>query len=286
MSTYHEVRKILKLILGLNLLVAGAKIGLGLLSGSQSVLSDGIHSLSDGFTNVIGLVGIKLSSKPKDESHPYGHSKYESIFGLIIGLILLFLGVSLFKESLLRFQAPEPLEVNSLSFLIMLGTLFINITITVYERKKGKALDSQLLLSDARHTMSDIFISLGVILGLVLMALGVSSRVDSIISLVVVLFIWYASYEILRDNLYLLLDGKRIEVSEVEALLKAHKAIKSVHNIRSRGIGKSLFLDMHIRVDSEMTIRESHALEHLLRLEFKAKYGEDTDVLIHFEPRD
>lgn len=286
MKAYNEVKKILKRILALNLLVAGAKIALGLASGSQSVLSDGVHSLSDGFSNVIGLIGIKLSSKPKDEEHPYGHSKYESLFGLLIGLILLFLGASLFKESLVRFQSPVLPEVSTLSFLVMLLTLFINITITLYELKKGKALDSQLLLSDARHTLSDIFISLGVIVGLVAMALGASSKIDSLISFVVVFFIWYASYEIFRDNLNLLLDGKRIEASEVRALLEAYPEIKSVHKIRSRGIGKNLFLDMHLRVSSTMTVKESHVLEHDLRKRFKAAYGDEIDLLIHFEPRE
>lgn len=284
MSTYSEVTKILKRILGLNLLVAFLKIGLGLVSGSQSVLSDGVHSLSDGLNNIIGLVGIKLSSKPKDEDHPYGHSKYESIFGFLMGLILFGLGVSLFKESLILYKNPRSFEVSALSIVIMLLTLFINAMVTLYERKKGKLLESQILLSDAHHTLSDIFISTGVLVGLLAMAFGFSTKIDSLISFVVVFFIWYASYEILRDNLNLLLDGRRVETEEIKDFLKAYPKIKSVHQIRSRGIGKSLFIDMHLRVDSEMTIRESHSFEHQLRLAFKEKYGEDTDILIHFEP--
>ena len=215
MDQYQKVSKILTVILLLNLLVAGIKIVLGLFVDSQSIFTDGVPSISDGLGNVVGLVGISLAKRPKDDKHPYGHGKYEAIFGLVIGALLLFLGGRIFFNSLNSVLEPKVLNITWSAVMIMVATLVVNFGISTYESRIGKRLDSTILISDAKHTRSDCYITIGVLVGLVLMLLGLPSIVDGIVGFVVVGFIFYGAYEVLANNINLLLDGKKVDEKEV-----------------------------------------------------------------------
>ena len=284
MDQYQKVSKILTVILLLNLLVAGIKIALGLFVDSQSIFSDGVHSISDGLGNVVGLAGISLAKRPKDEAHPYGHGKYEAIFGLVIGALLLFLGGRIFLDSLNTVLEPKVINITWSAVMIMVATLVVNLGISTYESRIGKRLDSTILISDAKHTRSDCYITIGVLVGLVLMLFGLPSIVDGIVGFVVVGFIFYGAYEVLTNNINLLLDGKKVDEEEVMEVVKTFEEIKGVHNIRSRGLNQNVFLDMHILVDKEMSIAQSHHLEHQLREKIKTIYGKHSEILVHVEP--
>lgn len=284
MDQYQKVSKILTVVLLLNLLIAGIKIVLGLFVDSQSIFSDGVHSISDGLGNVVGLVGISLAKRPKDEKHPYGHGKYEAIFGLLIGALLLFLGGRIFINSVNVILAPKALSITWSSVVIMLITLAVNFGISTYESRLGKKLDSVILISDAKHTRSDCYITIGVLVGLVLMLFGLPSTIDGIIGFVVVGFIFYGAYEVLANNISLLLDSKKVDEKEVMEVIGTFEEIKGVHNIRSRGFNQNIFLDMHILVDKEMNVAQSHQLEHQLREKIKAIYGKHSEILVHVEP--
>ena len=284
MEENREVRKVLILVLFLNLLVMGAKIILGLVSGSQSILSDGIHSLSDSFTNIVGLIGIYFSSKPKDDSHQYGHRKIEAIFGLFVGTILAYMGVMLFYEGVGSFFEPKKVAISPLGLVILVTTLAINIFVTLYEKNVGLKLNSVVLISDAKHTQSDVFISIGVLLGITLMYFGASTMVDTAVSLVVVGFIFHSAYEVLKENINLLIDKKRLSGEEVSQFVHQFDEVKAIHKVRSRGIGNTIFLDMHLLVRKDMTVVESHRLEHALRNKFRSIYGKDSELMLHIEP--
>src|SRR5688500_11065645 len=171
-SHYSEVRQVLVRILFLNLAVALAKIVFGQLSGSISILSDGFHSLTDGASNVVALVGLRLAKKPPDANHPYGHRKFETLAAGIIALLLLLVVVEVARAAFGRFRSGGAPSVTAASFGIMLATLAINVAVVRAERRAALRLSSELLFADARHTQSDVLTSLAVITALIGSASG------------------------------------------------------------------------------------------------------------------
>ena len=169
---YDEVRTVLVRILFLNLAVAIAKIAYGHASGTISILSDGFHSLTDAASNVAALVGLRIARKPPDTNHPYGHRKYETFASLGIAVMLLLGCQHLFGAAIERIRHPRVPEVGSAGFLIVLGTLAINLLVVMFERREGRRLESELLLADAAHTSSDVMASLLVLVSFVGARLG------------------------------------------------------------------------------------------------------------------
>lgn len=283
-SNYKKVKNILLVLLVANLVVAVSKIAVGIAINSSSVMADGFHSLSDSASNIVGLIGIALASKPKDDCHPYGHKKFETIASVFIGTMLLFISFNIINTSIKNLFKPSTLEVSIESLIIVLVTLFINIIVAIYENKQGHKLKSNLLIADSLHTKSDIFVSIGVIITLVSVRLGIPPIIDTFISFVIALFILHSSYEIFKENLSFLTDRVILDEKEVINILKEFNNIENVHNIRSRGDKDCIFLDMHIKVDSKLRVDEAHKLVHDVEEALVNRLGEKMDVIIHVEP--
>jgi len=139
---------VLWIIMGLNFLVAVFKIVIGTIANSGSIIADGYHSLSDGSGNIVGIVGLSIAGKPIDESHPYGHKKFETISSMLIGMLLFIVGSKVFLNSITNIIKPKTPEISALSFLVMITTLIVNIFVVLYERKQGIKLSSDVLVSD------------------------------------------------------------------------------------------------------------------------------------------
>ena len=167
MIQQKQIRNVLIYTLALNLLVAASKIIYGSITNSISMFSDGLHSLFDGTSNIIGLIGIWIASQPPDETHPYGHRKFETLSTIAIAVLIFIAGIEILKKAYHGFTEHHNIEVTSISFVIMAITLLINIGVMTYERKKGRELKSDFLLADAMHTKTDIFVSLSVIVSLI-----------------------------------------------------------------------------------------------------------------------
>lgn len=283
-SNYKKVKFILLVLLVANVLVAVSKITVGLVINSSSVMADGFHSISDSASNIVGLIGIILASKPKDKEHPYGHKKFETIASMFIGTMLLFIAFNVIKSSINNIYNPSVLEVSIESLIIVVITLFINIFVAIYENKQGHKLNSQILIADSLHTKSDIFISIGVIIALICVKLGLPPIIDTIGSFIVSLFIIHAAYEIFKDNISSLTDKVILDKEIVSDILEEFHDIKDVHNIRSRGHKDYIFLDMHIKVDSNLSVEEAHKLVHMVEDVLSDKLGEKIDLIIHVEP--
>ncbi len=283
-DNYQKVQKVLAIILLLNLLVATLKIMIGSVIKSASMMADGLHSLSDGSSNIIGLVGIYFASKPKDEKHPYGHNKFETLAGLVISAMLFFAGGRVIVGAFQRFKAPIIPETTIESLLVLVFTLLINIAVAVAEYKKGKELNSQILISDSMHTRSDIYISLGVLTTLVGVKLGLPPIIDPMVSLIIAGFIFHVGYEIFLENSNVLLDSAVIDANEIRDVVMRFDDVKSAHKIRSRGSINDLNIDLHIEVSSILDVEKAHHLVHEIEDAIKAKFSRDSQVIIHIEP--
>jgi cation diffusion facilitator family transporter len=280
----REIKSILIWILALNWLAALAKVTFGLLSRSASMTADGFHSLADGASNIIGLIGITLACRPIDKDHPYGHKKYETLFSLAIAGLLFIICFNLMKEGVSRLFNPVTPQVDIKSFVVMIITLGINFTVMRYEYKKGKLLQSDILVSDSMHTRADILISTSVIITLVMIRLGFPI-LDPIITLIISIFIAHTGFEIARRSSDVLCDAIAIvDEKKIEAVVKSIEGVKTCHKIRSRGRPDDIHLDLHVQVTADMHMDRAHKISYTIEEKLKKEIPGVTDVVVHMEP--
>lgn len=279
-----KIRKVLWIILFANFFVAAVKLVVGTLIKSTSLIADGFHSLTDGSSNIVGLIGVRLAAKPVDEDHPYGHRKYETFAGLFIGVMLTFIGSRILYSAAAGFRSPKAPSVSPECLVALIITLIINILVAAIEYKQGKKLKSQVLVSDSLHTRSDIFVSLGVIATLVCIKLGLPAIIDSVASLVVGGFIFFAAWEIFKSCSDVLLDKAIIDDEKIVSVISEFSEVKGVHKIRSRGTGKDIYVDMHILTEPDMSVENSHKLIHSIEKEMQTEIDSSIQVIVHIEP--
>ena len=283
---YSHIRRVLVLVLVLNWAVSAAKMILGFLTRCESMTADGFHSLSDGASNIIGLVGIAISSRPVDKDHPYGHSKYETFFSLGIAALLFLVAINLAREGLDHIFHPVFPVADIRSFAVMLVTLAVNIWVMRYEYDKGRSLKSDMLVADSMHTRADIFTSLSVIIALIAIRLGYPV-VDPIVTVVISIFIAYAGIGIVRDASKVLCDTAAImDLKRVSDIVFTVKGVKACHRIRTRGRPDAICIDLHVEVDSAMHINEAHKVCDAIEEALKKNIPEVSDVLVHIEPKE
>jgi cation diffusion facilitator family transporter len=283
MTRLQKVRQVLLYTLFLNLIVATAKIIYGYITDSISMLSDGFHSFFDGISNVIGLVGIWIASQPPDESHPYGHRKYETLSTIAIAMLIFAAGIEIIREAYQRIETPGAIEVTPLSFIIMALTLGVNVGVMTYELRKGRELKSDFLIADATHTRTDIFISLSVVISLIAAKIGYPA-VDVISAIMIAFFIAKMGVSILKSAAAVLTDASCLDPDEIKEVVTRIEGVKDCHGIRTRGNEDSANIDLHVLVDPEAKTDEAHNIAHSVEYALKKKFPSVIDVIIHIEP--
>jgi len=280
-----QIRRVLWHVLILNWAVAAAKISLGLWTHSMVIIADGIHSLSDGASNIVGLIGMSIAANPADKSHPYGHRKFETIAAFIISFSLFFASISILEECMRQFFKPVRAEVNALSFVVMGLTLVVNGGVAWWEKRKSRELKSDLLAADAFHTFSDVFVTLSVLLALAGLHFGLK-RLDTIVALGIALFIAWIAVRILINSSHVLADHSMIDASQIHSIVMKIDGVEDCHEIRSRGRPDDTLVDLHILVDPKMSVAESHQLANIIERDIRLVFEGVTEVLIHIEPTD
>ena len=282
-QTDKEVKRVLVITFLLNLAVCGAKLIYGFMTKSLSLQADGFHSLFDSSSNIVAMIGVILASKPPDETHPYGHRKIETLAALGVSFLLFATCFEIITSVMERIRHPIIPQVDFLSFVIMGGTVAVNLWVSTYEARKGLDFKSDLLLADAMHTRSDIFVSLSVIGSFVAVLLE-AFFLDIVIAGGIVLFIVHAAFRIMHRSLNVLLDAQPMSPIGIEEAVMHIPGVLLCHKIRSRGGGYGIFVDFHIHVDPLMTLEKAHSLTHEVIRQVKEKYPEIVDVVVHTEP--
>ncbi len=279
----RQVRKVLILTLLLNIAVAFAKVVYGYITNSLSITSDGFHSLFDGVSNIIGLVGIWIASHPPDKEHPYGHKKFETLFTIAISFMIFMTCFQILKKVCYSLSENVLTIVTPASFIIMILTMAVNIFVARYETKKGRELKSDFLIADAMHTKSDILASSAVIISLIMVKLGYP-RADSIVGLIIMLFIAKMGIEILRKATDTLVDTVIIDTSVIESITNNVEGVTCCADIRTRGSEHAVYLDMTVYVHPEMTIEKAHGIIDRIEALIKQQIPSVVDVVVHIEP--
>jgi cation diffusion facilitator family transporter len=279
----REVRRVLWIVLGLNLLVAGAKLLYGLATGSLAMQADGFHSFFDGVSNVVGLVGLRLAAAPPDESHPYGHKKYETLAAGAIGAMLLGTCVYLLWTSYDHWRGVVRPEVTPASFAVMIFTMVVNYGVMRWERLKGDSLRSEILLADSQHTGSDLLTSCSVLVGLAAVQLGYPV-LDPIVAVTIAAIIARTGLAVLKETSHSLIDMARLDAEQVRQVVMLNKGVLDCHKIRTRGMPHHIFVDLSVHVSADMTVGESHHLAHAVERSIKQRFEGVAEVIVHVEP--
>jgi cation diffusion facilitator family transporter len=278
-----KVRYVLLATLGLNVAVLVLKAGLGFWTGSLSVLADALHSVTDSASNILGLVTNGLSSPVPDRDHPYGHQKFEAIGAIGIAAFLAIACFEILKGGVERlFFKASPVQMSAPVLYLMLVVLGINILVAFYERRIGLQLGSKILVADAHHTMSDIWITLTVMAGLIGVEWGYQ-WLDVVLAFPVAILVFRSGWMVLRQNIPWLVDEMAIAPETLQAIVLNVPGVINCHDIASRGlVGRQVFIEMHLIVAAD-DVETAHNITEAVEAELEDKYG-PARILIHVEP--
>lgn len=285
-----QVRRVLLVTLALNVFVMVLKAAIGMSTGSLSLQADALHSVTDSANNILGLVSNQFASPQPDREHPYGHQKFEALGALGIAA---FLGIACF-EILQQiagrlWQGATNVEIAVPELWLLLLVLGVNIFVAFYERGVGRRIDSAILIADAHHTMSDIWITIAVLLG----AIGVWQAqqwqlpllgwIDAIVAVPVAILVFRSGWEVLRENLPWLVDEIAIAPEVVHRLVMEVPGAIGCHDIASRGVvGRQVFIEMHLIVEAD-DVETAHRITEAVEARLEAEFS-PVRILIHVEP--
>ena len=297
MSGEAEIRKkkIYRVTLigfAVNLLLAGIKLAAGILGRSGAMVADAVHSFSDMATDVVVIAFAKISAKPKDEGHDYGHGKYETLATIIISLARAAVGTGILVNSIGAIRVvvdggllPRP---GTVALLAAAVSIVVKEILYRYTVRVGRRVSSPSMIANAWHHRRDALSSLGTLAGIgCAYFLGDKWRIaDPIAALVVAVFIFKIAFDLIRTGLDELLERSLPEDVEEEILrvVAANPEVREPHNLRTRRIGASIAVEVHVRVDGAMSVCRSHELTEDIERRLRARFGEGTMIAIHVEP--
>ena len=265
----------------------------GIISNSAAMIADAVHALSDFITDVVVIVFVKISSKPQDKSHDYGHGKFETLATLIIGIALLFIGLMiLYNGASATYRCiwlgEELHRPGMIAFWAAIFSIILKEAVYQYTVFKGKNLNSQAVIANAWHHRSDAFSSIGTAVGIGgAIFLGDKWVVlDPIAAIVVSVFIINVSLKIIIKSINELLEKSLPDEIENEIIKVAESfdMVKDVHDLRTRRIGNNIAIEMHLLMDGNLSLQCTHNTTELIESELRKKYGEHTHIAIHVEP--
>ncbi|MGB9861830.1 MAG: cation diffusion facilitator family transporter [Candidatus Bipolaricaulaceae bacterium] len=284
-SSFETAEGITLLGLGMNVGLVGLKVGLGLALGSTALFADGIHSLSDLATDLITLGGLRVAKKPPDESHAYGHGKFETLAGACVALALLGVGIFIVWEAIKVLREGRALRLGWAVALAAALSVLLKEWLYRATLRVGKELRSAALLANAWHHRSDALSSVPVLIGGICVSFGLA-KVDGIAAILVAGLIGWAAYDILRRAVHELSEGALPprDRAKVVSAIEGVDGVQSWHKLRTRYSGQDAFVDVHIQVDPGLSVAESHAIASRVEKAVREALGGRASVVVHVEP--
>ena len=291
-SREREIYKVTIVGSVVNFVLLLFKFFAGIVGHSAAMLADAVHSLSDFVTDIIVLVFVRISSKPEDEGHDYGHGKYETLATAIIGICLFVVGLGILWNGVQSIWQvvqgnvlPEP---GMLALWAALISVVSKEALYQYTALRGRKLNSQAVVANAWHHRSDAFSSIGTMAGIGgAILLGDEWRVlDPIAAVIVSFFILKVSVKLLVPSMNELLE-KSLPIEEenrINEIVLSYPGVTAPHHLRTRRIGNNRSIDLHIRMDGKLTLEEAHRRATLIEQRLREEFGKGTYISIHVEP--
>ena len=267
----------------INLVLFVLKFWAGFVSGSVAIIADAWHTLSDSVSSVVVLIGTKIAGKPADEKHPFGYGRAELIATMIVAILLLFVSVEFFKESLSRFMHKEQALFGNIAIIVSAISMIIKEIMAQFSIRLGKKINSNLIIADGKHHRSDALSSLIILIGIFLAKYV--WWIDSLLGFIVSGFIFYSGYEIISENIIHILGTKPNKeiISKIEKICNSISNQKNtIHHIHFHDYVRHQEISFHIRLDSEMSLFDAHEIATKIEKEIKIKLNIDTTI--HMEP--
>lgn len=269
-----------------NTMLVVLKLLVGLHTGAVSIISEAIHSLMDLIASVIALLSVRISSKPPDETHPYGHGKIENISGVVEGLLIFLAAFLIIKEAIQKITTPHLVIESEWGIAVMTVSALANTIVSTILYRTARAEDSIALEADALHLKTDVYTSLGVAAGLLLIKLSGISIFDPVVAILVALLIVKEAWNLSSHAFQPLIDS-RLNVQEEERIKKVLERYQSkiidYHRLRTRRAGHVKYIDFHVTGDRNLTLDEFHQLGQQIERDLEAEL-KNTNVSIHFDP--
>jgi len=280
----RAIRRVLWLALVLNITAAVAKFLVGrFLVQSASMVAESYHSLLDGLGSAIGLVAMRYAARPPDRGHPYGHAKHEVVAAMAIGLLLFAAAYEIVSNAIARWGGGTKIHYHLEAVILVTATILVSGWLSWYERRRGRALGSPVLLSDSAHTLTDVFASIAVLVALIAARLG-WPQLDLIIAVGIAVLIGWTGFRIIRGGLAVMTDATVIAPGQIEGLVESIPEVREAHRIRSRSAGARTFVDLHVLVDPGMSVREAHDLSTRIEELIRERILPSADITTHVEP--
>ncbi len=277
------VRRVLSGILAANIVVVVLKFIVGVDTNSLAVLGDALQSSVDTVNNLFALFVVRVASKAPDEDHPYGHAKFETLGALLIALLLALSIFELVRGAIARLVTGVPtVSVSGTALAILVFTLVVNVAVVWFETRAGRRLQSDLLLADALHTRTDVFITLGVLTGLALARSGLAWA-DPALALIVAVLVGRAGYQILRRSIPTLVDERAFDQATIQHEAERVSGVVSAYAIRSRRAGDRRFAELTIAVDGGSNVASAHRIADQVEERLRDSLELD-QVTVHVEP--
>src|SRR5439155_21242640 len=277
------VRRVFIGLLVANLMVVAAKFFVGLRAGSLAILGTALDSSVDALNNVLALIVVRVAAKAPDEDHPYGHGKFETLGALgIVG----FLSITCFE--LVRgavndlTSGTRRVTVTDRQLAVLILALGVNVLITWYEHRRGTELGSELLVADAAHTRADVFITAGVVVGVLFARQGLW-WIDPALAIVVAFVIVWVAYRIVVRTVPVLVDQRAIPTGHIQETAQEVPGVRSAYGIRSRGAAPVRYAEVTIAVDRNANVQEAHAIADAVEERLKRDL-QLAEVTVHVEP--
>jgi len=262
------------------------------LGHSAAMMADAVHSLSDFLTDLLVLVFVSISAKPQDQSHDYGHGKFETIASFLIGLSLVAVAMGIVGSGIMKLVGwwnGEQIEApGRIALWAALLSIVIKELLYQYTARRGRQLDSQVMIANAWHHRSDALSSIGAALGIGL-AIWLGQRwtvMDPVASIVVGLMLVKVAYELLKTSVGELTERSLPEETEqeIEDIIQSFADVQEPHNLRTRRIGNRIAIEAHVRMDGQLPLTVVHERATTIEQRLKERFGSKTHVTLHMEP--
>ena len=272
----------------MNTLLSVIKLFAGVFGKSSAMLSDAIHSMSDVFSSIVVIIGVKLSSKKEDKEHPYGHERLECVVAILLAMILVFVGSGIGIsgiQNIINRNYESLVTPEWFALIVAMISIFIKEGMYWYTKIAAKKINSSALMADAWHHRSDSLSSIGSFIGILGARMGYPI-LDSVASIIICIFIIKAGYEIFIDAIKKMIDVSCDDntVEKIRSIASSQKGVVKIDMIKTRLFGDKIYIDLEIRVDGNKSLREAHEIAHIVHDEIEKEIKIVKHCMIHVNP--
>lgn len=279
-----NVKKVSTISFSFNLLLLVIKMIFGLISSSQSLIADAVNSAGDIVASLVSIIGIKVASKPGDKEHPYGHGKAEYIFAALVGISMIIASISMIKNAILSMVSNSTVNVSIFLILVCIITILVKFSLMMYSKSQYKKTDSILIKCNMEDHRNDMFVTLGVLIGIICSKFGFYF-VDGIIGILISIWIVIVAIKIIYPACLVLIDTQSNFIDEAKREVQNFEEIKSIDKFYISPVGDKYLAIIEISMDKEKSLSEVHEYIDKIEKKLYEKFKSIVDINIHVNPK-